>query len=140
MQQEVSMTGECYESRNRRNQDVLSVAGERVLVRSQAVVSRCIAGETLIVPVRGRVCDLASIYSFNKTGSLIWKLLETPRTMSEIASAMTQEFDVTREQAECDAARFVREMVSVGLVEVPKTVGGTEGPVGRDGLAAAGAR
>lgn len=52
---------------------------EQVYVRSQAVVARCVAGETLIVPVRGKVGDLASIYSFNQTGSLIWRSMESDR-------------------------------------------------------------
>ena len=57
-------------------------------VRSRAVVSRVVARETLIVPVRGKVGDLASIYSFNETGSLIWKLLDTPRTVGEVVGAV----------------------------------------------------
>jgi hypothetical protein len=130
------MNGECYENRNRRNEDVSACA--EVLVRSQAVVSRTVAGETLIVPVRGKVGDLASIYSFNQTGSLVWRLLETPTTVAAIVAAMAREFDVTQERAESDAVRFVREMLSVGLVEVRKA--GTERPVGREGLAAAGVR
>ena len=38
-------------------------------VRASSVVSRVIAGETLIVPVRGGVGDLASIYSLNEVAS-----------------------------------------------------------------------
>ena len=111
------------------------------IVRSQSVVSRFVAGETLIVPVRGKVGDLASIYSFNETGSLIWKLLETPRTIQELVDAVTQEFEVEPERGEQDVKQFVNEMLSAGLAEVPEVVAieGTEGPVGRDGLAAAGA-
>lgn len=134
------MNEESYESRNRESGKVLALADEPLLVRSHSVVSRTVGGETLIVPVRGKVGDLASIYSFNQAGSLIWNLLETPTTLLEIVAAMVQEFDVTQEQAESDAARFVREMLSVGLVEVPKVVAGTAGPVGREGLAAAGVR
>jgi coenzyme PQQ synthesis protein D (PqqD) len=130
------MSGECYENRNRQNGDIS--AGEEVLVRSQAVVSRTVAGETLIVPVRGKVGDLASIYSFNETGTLIWRLLETPTTLTAIVAAMARQFEVTQERAESDAVRFVREMLSVGLVEVRSA--GTERPVGREGLAAASAR
>ena len=89
------------------------------------------------MPVRGKVGDLASIYSFNQTGSLIWKLLETPTTLTKIVVEMAREFDVSREQAESDAARFVEEMSLVGLVEVSNSVVGAEGPVGREGLAAA---
>src|ERR1700704_6063475 len=48
---------------------------DEILIRSESVVARVVAGETLIVPVRAKVGDLASIYSFNGTGTLIWKLL-----------------------------------------------------------------
>jgi hypothetical protein len=94
----------------------------KVFVRSRSVVSRVIAGETLIVPVRGKVGDLASIYSFNATGSLIWKLLETPKTSVELAVAVAQEYGVEQEQAEQDVSSFVAEMFLVGLVEAPETL------------------
>jgi hypothetical protein len=88
-------------------------------VRSESVVARVVAGETLIVPIRAKVGDLASIYSFNGTGTLIWKLLETPKTVTELVTGVLQEYDVETEQAERDVAEFVGEMKSVGLVEVP---------------------
>jgi len=114
---------------------------QQVFFRSQSVVSRIVAGETLIVPIRGRGGDLASIYSFNGTGSLIWQVLESPRTVVELVEAVAQEFDVERARAEKDVKRFVREMTAVCLVEVSTFVAaGTEGPVGREGLAVAGAR
>ena len=95
---------------------------EQTFVRSQSMVSRVVGGETLIVPVRGKVGDLASIYSFNGTGSLIWKLLETPRTISELAATVAQEYDVAVEQAAADVKQFVDEMLSAGLAEVPQAV------------------
>ena len=95
---------------------------EEVLVRSQAVVARVVASETLIVPIRAKVGDLASIYSFNGTGSLIWKLLESPRTVAQLATAVMQAYEVEPAQAERDVASFVNEMKSVGLVEVPASV------------------
>ncbi|MGA7169961.1 MAG: PqqD family protein, partial [Candidatus Sulfotelmatobacter sp.] len=66
-----------------------------VYVRSQAVVSRRISGETLIVPVRGKVGDLASIYSFNETGSLIWQSMESPKSLADLISAVQQEYAVS---------------------------------------------
>src|SRR5579863_10056198 len=111
------------------------------LVRSQAVVARVVGGETLIVPVRSKVGDLASIYSFNGTGSLIWKLLESPRTVAQLATAVAQAYEVDSAQAERDVTNFVNEMKSVGLVEAQASMAmeGTELPVAREGLAAAGA-
>jgi len=92
------------------------------LVRSESVVARIVAGETLIVPVRSKVGDLASIYSFNHTGTLIWKLLASPRTMSELVSAVAREYDVDFSVAESDVVAFVNELKKVGLVEVPAPV------------------
>jgi hypothetical protein len=114
----------------------------RIFVRSQSVVSRRVSGETLIVPVRGKVGDLASIYSFNEVASLIWQLLDIPRDVSELASAVEREYDVEPEQAQQDVSKFLNDMLSVGLVEVRDAMHATEAewPVGRDGLAAAGAR
>jgi len=95
-----------------------AAARNEMLVRSQSVVARVIAGETLIVPVRAKVGDLSSIYSFNGTGTLIWKLLESPKTVRQLADAVANEYEVVPEQAERDVAEFVGEMRTVGLVEV----------------------
>jgi len=88
-------------------------------IRSQAVVARVVAGETLIVPVRAKVGDLASIYSFNGTGTLIWKLLDSPSSVEEVAAAVAAEYNVDLVQAERDVNEFVNEMRCVGLVEAP---------------------
>jgi hypothetical protein len=92
---------------------------EQLLVRSQAVVARVVAGETLIVPVRAKVGNLASIYSFKGAGSLIWELLESPRTVAQLAAAVSLVYEVEPRQAEQDVKNFVSEMKSVGLVEDP---------------------
>jgi coenzyme PQQ synthesis protein D (PqqD) len=100
----------------------LTVTPKQTFVRSQSVVARVVAGETLIVPVRGKVGDLASIYSFNGTGSLIWKLLESPKTLAELTAAVAQEYEVEPARAERDVSEFVGEMKAVGLVEVPASL------------------
>jgi hypothetical protein len=85
-------------------------------VRSTAVVSRLIADETLVVPIRGGVGDLDSIYSFNSVGSDIWSLLEKEVTVEEICAWVTEHYEVTEEQALNDICEFVGELVGSGLV------------------------
>jgi hypothetical protein len=99
---------------------------EQLFTRSRSVVSRVVAGETLIVPVRGKVGDLASIYSFNGTGSLIWQLLDSPRSLSDLIDAVEREYAVEPEQAQKDVTRFLNDMSSVGLVDVCSTVASVE--------------
>jgi hypothetical protein len=101
----------------RKTESVEDQPSQLVFMRSQAVVSRRVAGETLIVPVRGKVGDLGSIYSFNETGSLIWQSLETPKGLSELISAVEQEYAIGQEQAERDVTQFLNDMLSVGLVD-----------------------
>jgi hypothetical protein len=86
-------------------------------VRSTSVVSRVIAGETLIVPVRGGVGDLASIYSLNEVGSSIWTALAQPSSQEAIVDRLEQEFAGERQQVQQDVNAFLAEMESAGLVE-----------------------
>jgi hypothetical protein len=88
----------------------------RILVRSQSVVSRRVSGETLIVSVRGKVSDLASSYTVNEVASLIWQLLEMPRDVSELVSAVEREYDLDPQQAQQHVSKFLNDMLSVGLV------------------------
>lgn len=94
------------------------LAAEQRFVRSQSVVARVVARETLIVPIRGKVGDLASIYRFNATGTLVWKLLESPRTIEELAGAVAAKYEIELADAEQDVENFVCEMQSVGLVDI----------------------
>jgi hypothetical protein len=100
---------------------------EQLFVRSQAVVSRRVAGETLVVPVRGRVGDLASIYSFNQTGSLIWQSLESPKGFAELVSIVEQEYTVAHDQARRDVKQFLHDMLSADLVQARERVCGEAG-------------
>ena len=70
------------------------------------------------MPVRGKVGDLASIYSFNGTGTLIWQLLDTPRTLAELIDAVEHEYAVAHEKAQNDVKQFLNDMLSVELVAV----------------------
>src|SRR5215470_8968741 len=85
-------------------------------VRSSRVVSREIAGETLVVPIRGGVGDLDAIFSFNPLGTDLWQLLQSGSTVEEMVSWVVERYDVTAEQASCDIQQFVGELTRSGLV------------------------
>ena len=85
-------------------------------VRSDSVVSRLIAEETLIVPVRRGVGDLASIYSLNSVASTVWNAIAQPRTKSEIVELLCREFEASREIISSDVECFLSELTAAGLV------------------------
>ena len=84
-------------------------------VRSTSVVSRVIADETLIVPVRRGVGDLTSIYSLNPVGSAIWNALSEPKTKNQILETIQKEFQAPA-TASVEIDLFLEEMSAVGLV------------------------
>ena len=86
-------------------------------VRASAVVSRLIAGETLVMPVKRNVGDLTSLFSFNGTGATIWDALETPKSLQDICDVIDRKYDLSKEKAEEDVKLFVRELCSLGLAK-----------------------
>jgi len=85
-------------------------------IRSESVVSRIIAGETLIIPVRKGVGDLASIYSLNEVASSIWNAIAQPCSKDKIVEQIEEEFVGERRQVEHDVESFLLEMQLAGLV------------------------
>ena len=86
-------------------------------VRADNVVARVIAGETLVVPVRRGVADLASLFSFNGVGSTIWEALEKPRTLDELVTTVADAYDVSPERAREDLEVFLGEAQAAGVVQ-----------------------
>ena len=80
-------------------------------------VTRTIAGETLVVPVRGQVGDLDAIYCVNEVGGFIWELLDDPKSVTQVVDAVCREFDVAREQAEHETAEFIAALEAAGMIE-----------------------
>jgi coenzyme PQQ synthesis protein D (PqqD) len=89
---------------------------EETYIRSSAVVSRLIAGETLVVPVRGKVGDLASIYSFNDVGTTIWAAMAHPTSINTLVDLIESEYEVSHERAVQDVENFLEEMQTAELV------------------------
>ena len=79
-------------------------------------VSRTIAGETILVPVRGRIGDLDAIFNLNATASFIWNLIDGRTPFAQIVAQVCSEFDVGAEAAEADAREFIAALEDAGLV------------------------
>jgi hypothetical protein len=84
--------------------------------RKGEFVSRVIAGETILVPVRGRVGDLDSIFNLNETASFIWNRIDGRTTFAQIVAQVCSEFDVLPEAAEVDARQFITALQEAGLI------------------------
>jgi Coenzyme PQQ synthesis protein D (PqqD) len=79
-------------------------------------VTRCISGETIIVPIRKSVGELDAIYTLNEVGGAIWQLIDGTRTVEEIAAVICDEYDVSPEEAAKDVLDLLMSLEAQGLI------------------------
>ncbi|OLE53998.1 MAG: hypothetical protein AUG51_10265 [Acidobacteria bacterium 13_1_20CM_3_53_8] len=95
-------------------------SSEKSFVRDDELTTRVIAGETLVVPVRGRVGDLDSIYTLNEVASRIWQLIGEGFTVRRIVEIIGDEFEVESVEAERDVSELLASMEEAGLIRALK--------------------
>jgi Coenzyme PQQ synthesis protein D (PqqD) len=84
--------------------------------RNAAIVSREVAGETIVVPICRGVGDLDSVYTFNPIGRSLWCLLENGQSVEELANWVATHYEVEAKQAFADVQSYLDELQEVGLV------------------------
>jgi hypothetical protein len=84
--------------------------------RNTAIVSREVAGETIVVPICRGVGDLDSVYTFNPVGRSLWRLLEQGHSIEELADWVATHYEVDAKQAFLDVQSYLAELQEIGLV------------------------
>lgn len=84
--------------------------------KSPDVVARKVAGECILIPIRGRLADMQHVYPLDAVGERIWAALDGKATLAEIAAAVVEAFEVEPAAAGADAAEFVEDLLKAGLV------------------------
>lgn len=89
---------------------------EKSYIKGDDLMTRVIAGETLIVPVRSRVGDLDSIYTLNEVASRVWRLIGEGATPRRIIEVISEEYEVASDVAEQDVRELLASMEEAGLI------------------------
>jgi len=85
-------------------------------VKKEDCVSREIAGETLIVPVRSHGRDVNAIYTMNELGTMIWNLVDGQTNVGQMVGAICSTYDVAPEKASEDAVAFLSSLEGADLI------------------------
>ena len=81
--------------------------------RDPNIVSRKIANEVILVPIRHNVGDLESIYTLNEVAARIWELIDGRRNTDQIRNIIIEEFQVSAEEAEQDLNEFIKKLEKI---------------------------
>ena len=88
----------------------------RYYAKDADLVTRCVAGETIIVPIKNKVGDLDSIYTLNEVGTLIWELIDGKNSISRIVEVISNTYEVKLEEAEGDTLHFINSLEQAGMI------------------------
>lgn len=93
-----------------------AVAPDGVYRQAGEIVVRHIAGETVLVPIRGTLADMQKIFMLNPVGEHLWERLDGKTGLRELTEGVLEAFDATRDDAARDVSRFVGELLENDLI------------------------
>ncbi len=79
------------------------------------VVSRTVVGETIVVPIRGKLADLRRIFALDPVADFIWKKLDGTMTLGKIRDEIVDTFEIDDDTAAADLLEFVDHLLKEGL-------------------------
>lgn len=82
----------------------------------QEFVLRTIGGETVLVPVGSLNDNFHGIISLNETGKFIWERLSQGQEPHQIAEALTEVYDVEKEQADRSVEKICGQLKELGIL------------------------
>jgi hypothetical protein len=84
--------------------------------KEKDLVTRDVAGEEIIVPIKGHVGDLEGVFTLNEVGAMIWRLIDGRTTVRQLIEAVRHEYAVETAEAEKDVADFLQSLEDAGLI------------------------
>ena len=81
------------------------------------LVLREVAGVWVVLPLAEKVLDFSGMLSLNETGVDLWKLLEKGSTREEMATSLTEIYEIDYDQALADVDEFIDVLKKAGCLE-----------------------
>lgn len=85
--------------------------------KKTSIVTRRIAGETLLVPIAGNLADMQRIFPLDRVAAFIWEQLDGSRNLAVLCGRILDKFDVEPETAREDLLSFITELRDAELIE-----------------------
>ncbi len=92
------------------------VLNQLTFVKNESVVRREIAGETILVPIKGTLASLQQIFVLNPVAAFIWERLDGRTELGAIFAGIVERFEVAPEEARADLEEFLAALEKAGLI------------------------
>jgi hypothetical protein len=101
---------------------------ERRYEHDPAVVTRRVAGEVILVPVRP-AREEAALYTLDEVAAFLWERLDGLRTGHELVAALQSEYEVDESRAASDVRVFLEQLLSIEAIRPAADAQATRQPV-----------
>ena len=78
---------------------------------------RQVAGTWVVLPLSEATLNLNGMLTLNETGVFLWNLLEKGSTREDLATALTDEYEVSFEEALTDVDAYLARLNQIGCLE-----------------------
>ncbi len=83
---------------------------------NQNFVTREIAGELLLVPVKEQTQRLNGMITFSESGALLWKMLQQRCTKNDLLECLSKEYGIHLDDIKADVDCFIENALERELV------------------------
>ena len=79
-------------------------------------IHRKIAGKNVLVSIGGNIANFNGYIQLNETAAFLWQQMKSPKTLDELVTALTAEFEVSAEEARADVEELLEQLVQEEMV------------------------
>jgi hypothetical protein len=88
----------------------------RIYRKKPDIISRNIAGQAILVPVRGKVADMQRIFMLNSVAEFVWEQLSGEIPVNRICRRVEENFTVIPTIAENDVCELINNLLDLELI------------------------
>jgi coenzyme PQQ synthesis protein D (PqqD) len=91
----------------------MAIATSDIVVRDNEPLAANVDGEIMILSAQAE-----AYFGLGETGSRIWRMIGTPRRVSEICAELVNDYDVDRQTCERDTLAFLTKLLEDRLIRI----------------------
>lgn len=89
----------------------------KVFQKDPSIVSRRIADEVILVPIRRKLGEVDCLYTLNEVGARIWEFIDGKQSLTGVRDALVEEFAVGEQEAQADILMLIGQLHEIGAIQ-----------------------
>ena len=88
-----------------------------ILVKNKNIAARVIDDATVLMPISASSKDICAIFTLNKSGSVIWSLIDGKRTLGQSKASILANYTVTPKKLKTDIEQLLIDLKKIAAIK-----------------------